>query len=75
MTTSNSFQERIKRLEAKHGQTVRAATPRRTTPMPRPDTGGGLSLTSPKTLMIGFGGLVSLVVLGSVLTVLMTMPL
>lgn len=43
--------------------------------MPRPDTGGGLTLTSPKALMLGFGGLVSLVVLGSVLTVLMTMPL
>ncbi|WP_339769016.1 hypothetical protein [uncultured Pseudosulfitobacter sp.] len=43
--------------------------------MPRPDTGGVLSLTSPKALMLGFGGLVSLVVLGSVLTVLMTMPL
>ncbi len=73
MTTSNSFQERIKRLEAKHGQPARAAT-LRTAPMPRPDAGGGLSLTSSKTLMIGFGGLVSLVVLGSVLTVLMAMP-
>ncbi|MBM1815651.1 hypothetical protein [Pseudosulfitobacter pseudonitzschiae] len=73
MTTSNSFQERLKRLEAKHGQTVRATTPK-TAPSPRLDTSGGLSLTSPKTLMIGFGGLVSLVVLGSVLTVLIAMP-
>ncbi|ASM73997.1 MULTISPECIES: hypothetical protein [Roseobacteraceae] len=73
MTTSNSFQERLKRLEAKNGQPALAGTAK-PAPVPKPDATGGAILMTPKTLMIAFGGVVALVVVGSVLTVLLTIP-
>ncbi len=70
MAVSDSFQERVKRLDAKHQQSASAPRSARTsTPNRR---GGGIELMSPKTLMLAFGGLVSLVVVGSVLMVLLT---
>ncbi|UOA25344.1 hypothetical protein [Pseudosulfitobacter sp. DSM 107133] len=70
MTSSISFQERLKRLEAKHGQPAFAGHPKAPERIDASDQSG--ALTSPKMLILGFAGLVSLVVIGSVLTVLMT---